>query len=326
MIPASGKSVFVRVGPCRSVWHSMALLVVLFVALGAAFAASAAPSSDSDSDTDAKPSSRSKDLTVAGRLKQVGPRARARLKPRFAAQDVTYPPARLTIVGLKRERRLKLYAANRTGKWRYIAQYPIAAASGVPGPKLREGDMQVPEGIYRIDYLNPQSIFHLSLAISYPNEFDRRQGRKDGRKRLGGDIMIHGSWYSEGCLALGDTAAEDMFVLAADTGLKNIRVLLAPLDFRHKTLEGDAITSKTHPAWTVQLYMDLKRELSALEDGVATESLLVRYDDSAPPPDPKEPEPSLVEVLSALYDAVQEVLEAAADQATTSSQELKKPE
>jgi hypothetical protein len=39
--------------------------------------------------------------------------------------------------------------------------------------------------------------------------------KKDGRKNLGSNIMIHGKNCSVGCLAMGDEAAEELFVLAA---------------------------------------------------------------------------------------------------------------
>ena len=70
--------------------------------------------------------------------------------------------------------------------------------------KLKEGDGQVPEGIYHIDSLNPNSMFHLSIRLDYPNSFDKQQGKIDGRKELGSDIMIHGNTCSSGCLAIGD--------------------------------------------------------------------------------------------------------------------------
>ena len=59
-----------------------------------------------------------------------------------------------------------------------ICVYPVLGASGVLGPKLKEGDRQVPEGVYRVPELNPNSDFHLSLRLDYPNEFDRAQGAR----------------------------------------------------------------------------------------------------------------------------------------------------
>ena len=53
-----------------------------------------------------------------------------------------------------------------------LKSYSIALGSNPVGPKEREGDLKTPEGIYRIDYRNPKSAFHLSLHISYPSAAD----------------------------------------------------------------------------------------------------------------------------------------------------------
>ena len=200
--------------------------------------------------------------TVAERLDQYGPAARARLAPFFQTQGVAYPPKALVLVGIKDEDRLEVYAADTEAQPQFIRAYLVLAASGTLGPKLREGDGQVPEGIYRIESLNPNSRFHLSLRIGYPNDFDRDQARREGRANLGGDIMIHGKDVSIGCLAMGDAAAEDLFVLAADTGLTNITVVLSPVDFR---LGKSLPQSLRLPPWTASLYASIKTNLSRLE-------------------------------------------------------------
>lgn len=199
--------------------------------------------------------------TVAQRLEQYGPAARARLQPYFAQAHLTYQPAQVTLVGLKAERRLDVYARDR-GPWRFIRSYDILGASGKPGPKLCEGDRQVPEGVYRIDSLNPNSLYHLALRLDYPNAYDRARAAEEGRGKLGGDIMIHGSTGSVGCLAMGDVAAEDLFVLAADVGVDRIRVVMAPHDLRKRAATADA----RQPAWTGDLYRRIERELRALPE------------------------------------------------------------
>jgi len=156
---------------------------------------------------------------------------------------------------------LQVQASNQTNGYHFLRSYSILAASGGPGPKLREGDRQVPEGIYPIELLNPNSSYHLSLRIGYPNEFDRAQAAKEGRKNLGGDIMIHGKSASIGCLAMGDEAAEDLFVLAADTGLQNIKVVLSPVDFRTGAVIPKVVKL---PDWTDGLYNQIKTEMAAL--------------------------------------------------------------
>jgi hypothetical protein len=165
-------------------------------------------------------------------LRDLGPGAEARLRPRVAAAGLPYPPPRLALLAFKAEKRLELWGATPAGAWARIRDYPILAASGSAGPKLREGDRQVPEGIYRIDALNPNSAYHLSMRLDYPNAFDRAQARREGRSNLGGDIFIHGSDRSIGCLALGDEAIEELFVLVARAGRDRAEVVIAPNDLR----------------------------------------------------------------------------------------------
>jgi murein L,D-transpeptidase YafK len=198
--------------------------------------------------------------TVGSRVAEHGPAARSRLAPAFTRAGVAYPPRAVTLVGLKREARLEVYAGSRRGAEAFVTSFPILAASGGPGPKLREGDLQVPEGVYGIESLNPNSRYHLALRVNYPNAMDRRRGAADGRRRLGGDIMIHGNAVSIGCLAMGDAVAEELFVLAADTGLPGVRVVLAPHDLRREA----APAGPGLPAWASSLYADIGSALAAL--------------------------------------------------------------
>lgn len=201
--------------------------------------------------------------TVQDRLEQYNHTVRERLLPYFETAKISYPPQKVILVGLKQEKILEVWACGEQGRFALIRTYPILAASGRLGPKLREGDRQVPEGLYRIESLNPNSMFHLSLRLNYPNEFDCEQANLENRTNLGGDIMIHGSNVSIGCLAMGDQAAEDLFILAAETGIENITVILSPVDFRKSNLPEVA---HTLPEWTEALYEQIKQELSKLTD------------------------------------------------------------
>lgn len=199
---------------------------------------------------------------VADSIRQYGAAARSRMRPYFQSAAVDYPPAALVLVGLKAERQLEAWVkSRRRGGFALVRIYPILGKSGDLGPKLKEGDRQIPEGIYEVDLLNPNSRFHLSLRLNYPNSFDLMRAREDGRRHPGGDIMIHGDTRSAGCLAVGDQAVEDLFVLAADTGLKNIKVILAPMDLRMRELprQGSDL-----PEWTGELYAQISAELAEL--------------------------------------------------------------
>ena len=199
--------------------------------------------------------------TVATRLRQFGTAARERWQPWFADAGIAYPADVVVLVGLKHERRLQVYAGPTWRRLAFVRDLPWTATSGGPGPKLREGDRQIPEGTYDIESLNPNSRFHVSLRVGYPNEHDRRTAAREGRTRLGGDIMIHGGDRSIGCIAVGDEAAEDLFVLAADVGLENIEVVLAPRDFRRM---DTLARTPSRPVWLRGLYTQLAAALQNL--------------------------------------------------------------
>jgi murein L,D-transpeptidase YafK len=200
--------------------------------------------------------------SVSERVQQYGPAVSLRLKTDFEKAGVSYPPSAVTLVVLKQEKQVELYAEGKgADSYRYIRTYPIYAASGRLGPKLRQGDWQVPEGVYDVESLNPNSHYHLALHVDYPNAFDREKAQADGRVDLGGDIMIHGSNVSIGCVAMGDSAAEDFFVLAAQAGTANVHLLFCPFDFRVVRAKLDA---SQFPPWITELYADLTERLNKL--------------------------------------------------------------
>lgn len=182
---------------------------------------------------------------------------RGQLGPAFRNAGVAYPPKRVVLRAFKTEKELELLAADEGGELRKVLVWPILAASGTTGPKLREGDGQVPEGFYRIELLNPNSSYHLSLRVDYPNAEDLAHAAEEGRDRkgLGGDIMIHGKAMSAGCLAIGDRAVEELFVLAALTGLDAIELQIFPGDFRKGVPPAPPDSA---PAWTGELHERLR--------------------------------------------------------------------
>ena len=230
--------------------------VIVTVALGAAACATAgAAGLDDGADGAAR-------ATVASRLAQYGADARARLAPAFEAAGVAYPPAAVTLLAIKDEARIEVWVPgpDGDGTLRLVRDYPVMAASGEAGPKLREGDGQVPEGVYAIDGFNPNSAYHLSMHVDYPNAFDRAHAEADGRTDLGGAIMIHGSDVSIGCLAMGDPAIEELFTLVADTGLAQAKIIIVPTDLRVRP----APVVAGAPAWTPELYALLAEAVAPL--------------------------------------------------------------
>ena len=171
------------------------------------------------SDTSAQP-------TASDRVADARRSCGEKLRATFEKAGVRWPAHEIFLRVMKREGELELWARGGAGKkFVLIKNLRIAAQSGGPGPKRREGDMQVPEGFYEVDRFNPRSNFHLSLGINYPNAGDR--ARVDPVKP-GFDIFIHGGSVSVGCVALGDPGIEEVYLAALDSRVRPIRVQFFP--------------------------------------------------------------------------------------------------
>ena len=155
-----------------------------------------------------------KEQTVAENLKKNG----------FTVDDV-----HILIMAFKAEKKLEIYAKTRTEtEYKRIADYVICASSGVLGPKRKSGDGQIPEGFYKIDRFNPTSNFYLSLGINYPNQADRKKSAASNR---GGDIFIHGSCVTIGCLPMTDDKIKEIYlyaIFARNNGQNDIPVYIFP--------------------------------------------------------------------------------------------------
>lgn len=121
------------------------------------------------------------------------------------------------------------------GPYVRFAAWPICAASGIIGPKLREGDKQVPEGVYAIpaSAMNMNSSYHLSMDTGYPNALDR------SLERTGSEIMVHGRCASVGCLAMTDPVMEQVWTLvdaAHKGGQSQVPVYLFPFAMSQSAL------------------------------------------------------------------------------------------
>jgi len=123
----------------------------------------------------------------------------------------------------------EIYAKKKTEiNYRILNSYKICSRSGKLGPKRKQGDYQVPEGFYTIDQFNPKSNFLLSLGLNYPNQSDRKKSKATD---LGGDIFIHGSCVTIGCLPMTDEKIKEIYiyaVLAKNNGQSDIPVYVFP--------------------------------------------------------------------------------------------------
>ena len=204
---------------------------------------------------------KSYETALKEKIIQYQDKARLNLEPYFKQAGVPYLPKKIKFLAFKQEKVVELWAENE-GKWVFITDFPVLAASGHSGPKLREGDRQVPEGVYKFTYLNPYSRYDVSMKINYPDAFDKKFAEQEGRKNLGGDIFMHGSNLSLGCLAMGDDVIEDLFVLVYKVGLKNASIVIAPNDLRR----SKPIVARNHPRWIRHLHNRLLAALEPFQD------------------------------------------------------------
>ncbi|MBM6500054.1 L,D-transpeptidase family protein [Flavobacterium macrobrachii] len=200
--------------------------------------------------------------TIESIVEKYNPKVKASLQNNFAKNNIDSTDFEMGILAFKKEQILELYIRkNETDNWKMLKKYPFTAFSGKIGPKLKNGDKQIPEGIYQMEYLNPNSKYHLSIKVNYPNTFDEEKAKLDGRTDLGGDIMIHGKSVTIGCIPVGDKNIEEIFILATKTKNKHFPIIIAPQDFR---------TNKTFPeieaiSWEKDLYENIAKELTNFE-------------------------------------------------------------
>lgn len=109
----------------------------------------------------------------------------------------------------KEENTLEVWLQRQDGTFALFQQYPICSFSGELGPKKREGDKQSPEGFYAfgLRHLNPNSRYHLSFNLNYPNAYDQAHGY------TGSYLMVHGDCVSVGCYAMGNRQIEEIYTL-----------------------------------------------------------------------------------------------------------------
>lgn len=199
-----------------------------------------------------------KPKTIESVVKKTRKQTEKSLKKCLAKNNLSADAIEIAILAFKTEELLELYGRTTSSEnWKLLKTYNFTNTSGILGPKLQNGDKQIPEGIYHMEYLNPNSKYHLSIKVSYPNEFDKQKAKHDGRTDLGGDIMIHGKNVTIGCIPIGDKNIEELFYLASKAKNKQFPILIAPTDFR----KNDTFPSIANISWEKELYLNLQEKL-----------------------------------------------------------------
>jgi murein L,D-transpeptidase YafK len=124
----------------------------------------------------------------------------------------TTPSTPILVRVYKKEAELEVWKRARDGRFVHLKTFPICRWSGQLGPKLRMGDRQAPEGFYTVapGQMNPNSAYHLSFDLGFPNAYDRAHGA------TGKFLMVHGICSSAGCYAMTDAQVEEIYSLARE--------------------------------------------------------------------------------------------------------------
>jgi len=156
------------------------------------------------------------------------------LMKQFRDKGLAWPARYVYIRSFKYDSQLEVWVKNtREEKYKLFKTYKVCALAGTLGPKRMAGDYQVPEGFYYINEFNPRSEYHLSLGLNYPNASDRILSDST---QPGGDIYIHGSCVTTGCIPITDSQIEELYILAAhakDMGEDFIPVHIFPVNFNN---------------------------------------------------------------------------------------------
>ncbi|HZG26294.1 MAG TPA: L,D-transpeptidase family protein [Chitinophagaceae bacterium] len=155
------------------------------------------------------------------------------LMKQFRQKGLQWPAKNIYIRSFKYDSKLEVWVkAEKNQQFKLFKTYKVCAMAGTLGPKRMQGDYQVPEGFYHINEFNPNSLYHLSLGLNYPNLSDKMLSDS---LQPGGDIYIHGSCVTTGCIPITNPQIEELYILAAfarNQGQDFIPVHIFPIDFQ----------------------------------------------------------------------------------------------
>ncbi len=193
------------------------------------------------------------------------------LKKQFEQQKLNWPPQSLYVRSFKYDRQLEVWVKDDSVRpYKLFKTYKVCMQSGTMGPKRMEGDYQVPEGFYHINEFNPNSNYHLSLGLNYPNASDRILSDS---VRPGSAIYIHGNCVSTGCIAINDMPIEELYIIASNArqqGQEFIPVHVFParynvkksMDYLNNTIKDNAYLQQFNKNIREAFdYFEIKKEL-----------------------------------------------------------------
>jgi murein L,D-transpeptidase YafK len=147
-----------------------------------------------------------------GRVSDVFKRKEDTLCRQFEARKLPWPVSNVYIRSFKYDSELEVWVRSSVeAPYKLFKTYRVCALAGSLGPKRMEGDYQVPEGFYHINEFKHNSAYHLSLGLNYPNASDRILSDS---LDPGGDIYIHGSCVTTGCIPITNPQIEELYIIA----------------------------------------------------------------------------------------------------------------
>ena len=150
----------------------------------------------------------------SSKMSEVFNRTEDSVKKQFKKQNLNWPPEAMYVRSFKYDKQLEVWVkVDSSDQYKLFKTYKVCMQSGSMGPKRMEGDYQVPEGFYYINEFKPNSNYHLSLGLNYPNASDRILSDAN---RPGNNIYIHGNCVSTGCIAIQDGPIEELYVIASN--------------------------------------------------------------------------------------------------------------
>jgi murein L,D-transpeptidase YafK len=169
------------------------------------------------------------------RISEALKRKQDTLMKQFREKGLEWPAKYVYIRSFKYDSHLEVWVKSEAKEpYKLFKNYRVCALAGTLGPKRMRGDYQVPEGFYYINEFKPNSNYHLALGLNYPNTSDRLLSDS---LQPGGDIYIHGSCVTTGCIPVTDQKIEELYILAAwakSQGQDFIPVHVFPISFNNQ--------------------------------------------------------------------------------------------
>lgn len=183
----------------------------------------------------------------------------------------------LFIRGFKFEEDLEVWAKNKgDNRYKLVTTYKFCQNIGQLGPKRKEGDKQIPEGIYSLSKFNPNSDFFLSLQVDYPNKSDQILSN---RYAPGGLIFIHGGCETIGCIPITDNFIKELYVLcveARSNGQESIPIHLFPTRLNQENFQ--LLSNQFQDKKLLDFWSQLKKGYSYFEKNLKIPEVVIQSD------------------------------------------------